>query len=157
LIRAFQPNWNGTAKGGRAIPESFENEVAATGVEPPTKVTTEIKGSPEAPCFTVDLGSTAYYDMGFINPGKKPSTHLGCHGEPILIYLGSMEDKVGSLIDRNANSNGSVRIRSRAAIAHWFQVNFRRGDLVRARILSKNEILLEPKLPVIRHGLESSG
>jgi hypothetical protein len=53
---------------------------------------------------------------------------------------------VTSRINRTANKSGGARIVGRnARIAEWFQRHFSRGDVVEARVLGRNSILLLPK------------
>lgn len=92
--------------------------------------------------FSITLGKT-YYRTGYINPGPAASQHLGAHDEPVTVILGMSGARVLSRIDRKANANGSVRVIGKnAAIAEWFQQNFKEGDRVTGVIQDKNTIQL---------------
>ena len=150
LITEFKPPWNGSERG-RPISEEAEREKEE-------EVTDRPKGTqgvdlPHAPIanpvgvasFQIVLGE-AYYQQGFINPGVAASSHLGNDGEPIEVNFGDDTPPVTSRINRTANKSGGARIVGRnARIAEWFQRHFSRGDVVEARVLGRNSILLLPK------------
>ena len=96
----------------------------------------------QVPDFKITLGPT-YYEQGYINPGVAASRLFGDHGEPLVVYLGSREDYVQSRIDTRANQNGTVRVVGRnQQIAKWFRTHFDPGDVVNARVLDRNHLLL---------------
>ncbi|MFD1111391.1 hypothetical protein [Pseudoroseomonas ludipueritiae] len=57
-----------------------------------------------------------------------------------------MDHPLSSRIDRRANKSGVVRVvGGNGRIAKWMQANFSFGDVVEARVLNRNSILLLPK------------
>ncbi len=92
--------------------------------------------------FSITLGQ-AYYCDGCINPGIGVDKFIGAHGKQVCLHLGAWsENPVRSKISRNANSNGTARIYSRTAVAKWFQEHFKLGDVVKANIIDRNNIVL---------------
>ena len=92
--------------------------------------------------FLIELGTT-YYTKGYINPGVEADKHIGAHGESVCIHLGSMSgNPARTRISRTANRNGTARIQSRIAVAKWFQKHFKLGDVVKANIVDRNNIVL---------------
>jgi hypothetical protein len=159
LILSFSPLWNGR-EGKRPVTEEAERELTeevgvapageAEAAEDPLPSSKSAAGSSggQSPhrqaAFQIKLGS-AYYDQGLINPGVDASRHLGEHGDPMIIYLGSQSEQADSLINRTANVNASVRVvGNNRLIAEWFQRNFRLGDVVEARVLDPQHVLLLP-------------
>lgn len=147
LIAELQPRWNGGKT--RAITESemIERDVFAAPLG------NDVSGAlPKASFhmaryvigdFEIELGKT-YYTQGIINPGAKVSDKIGADGESMIVRLG-WEDTQGVqiTINRRANLNGSPRLFGCRAVALWFQKYFQQGDLVHARIINRNEIVLE--------------
>jgi hypothetical protein len=161
MIMMFKPPWNGR-DGTRPITEEAEREaneeadigsvsesrsVQRSSAAPDSKTNLfEATSSQYEPTFQIKLGS-AYYHQGFINPGTDASKHLGGHGDRIIVYLGSDSEQVDSVINRRANPNGSVRVvGNNRRIAEWFQRNFQPGDVVDAKVLDAQHIMLLPRI-----------
>jgi hypothetical protein len=147
LINAFDPPWNGRERD-KPITEEAEREQAEekTGIQ--SGDTVEPKASAErsakAPLasFKIKLGQ-AYFEQGFINPGVDASHHLGLDGEHIEVLFDDGSEAVLSRINRRANPSGGVRVVGRnRQIADWFQRHFHMGDVVDARVIHANRILL---------------
>jgi hypothetical protein len=153
LISAFNPPWNGRERG-RAITEEAEREkvdepAGPAGGEPDIPFASAPPGPllSSAVPFKITLG-TAYYDLGFINPGVAASEHLGGDGDPIEVAFDDGTDSVISCINRRANPSGSVRVVGRnRAIAEWFQKYFQKRDVVWARVENLNRIMLFSRPP----------
>ena len=147
LIAEFDPPWNGRERG-LPISEEAEREEAeedATSAEPDRAEPDPTATGPLQPAlasFEIKLGQ-AYFEQGLINPGVDASHHLGRDGEPIQVSFDDGSETVLSAINRTANTSGSVRVVGRnRQIATWIQRHFRRGDVVQARVLGPNHILL---------------
>ncbi|MCX6848275.1 MAG: hypothetical protein NTY98_05090 [Verrucomicrobia bacterium] len=145
LISELAPPWNGRP-GARPMTDSEMVERQALQLPEVTPYASSYMSMPSndknVP-FTVVLGKS-YYSEGFINVPIDQSKELGPHGTPLLFFLGRENPAtVETKIDRNANPNGSPRIRSRKEVARWFQKHFREGDTLHATIVSENEIVLE--------------
>ena len=146
LIAELQPQWNGGKTRAVTESEMIEREVTlplsneASGSHPQinSNAGRDVVGE-----FDVELGKT-YYTQGIINPGAKVSDKIGAHGEPMMVRLG-WEDSEGVqiAINRRANPNGSPRLYGCRAVALWFQKHFKQGNVVHARIINRNEIVLE--------------
>ncbi|MDB5558143.1 MAG: nuclease family protein [Enterovirga sp.] len=151
LIKAFQPPWNGSDKG-KPITENAEREKAEETVDalPDDYAATcspMFTSAPTLATFEITLGQ-AYYHHGFINPGKGVSSLLGPDSDPIQIAFEDGTDPVLSTINRKANPNGTVRIVGRnRQIAEWFQGHFHLGDVVQAKVVDPNHILLMSPKP----------
>ena len=94
--------------------------------------------------FTIKLGR-AYYDEGFINPGKAVDHYFGVHGDVATVRFSPPtggNSTVQTVIDRHANPSGYTRLNSRATIRDWFRANFAKGDLVLALIVNRNDVML---------------
>ncbi len=148
LIKEFDPPWNGREKGV-PISEDSEREkaddeaaaLAAPAGEAAALASGSMRAAPLA-TFAITLGQ-AYYYQGLINPGVDASKYLGSDGEPIQILFSDGSEPVVSQINRTANVSGAVRVVGRNRnIADWFQKHFRIGEVVEARILDRNHILL---------------
>ncbi len=150
LITAFKPPWNGSERG-RPITEEAERE-KEDDVPDQHAVPRGVDELPRAPIvdpagvasFQIVLGD-AYYLHGVINPGVAASSHLGNHDEPTQVNFGDETEPVISKINRNAHKSGVRIVGRNARIAEWFQRHFSQGDVVEARILDRNSILLLPK------------
>jgi hypothetical protein len=144
LISAFAPPWNGR-DGAKPITEEAEREkVEEKNVESviASQDLTTVAATAPLATFTIKLG-TAYYDQGIVNPGVDASRYLGEDGQPLVIQLGKEGEVIPSRINRTANLGGSVRaVGKNAAIAAWFQRNFKRGDTVNAEVLGPHRIRL---------------
>lgn len=143
LIDAFQPAWNGIGTSNdnesHFQTETEELEEAALDLPEEPQISSEI---PRRIDFEVKLGAT-YFEQGYINPGVSASRKLGEDNSPIIIYLGNMNNRVDSFINRRANLNGSVRIiGNNRRIASWFRSNFQLHDSVQATIINEGEIFL---------------
>jgi hypothetical protein len=140
LIKAFDPPWNGREKG-KPVTEEAERETAEENAAAVAEPVAPVEIGPAFP-FTITLGQ-AYYQQGLINPGVAASPHLGADGEPIQILFNDGAEPVLSAINRTANTNGSVRVIGRnRQIAEWLQAHFQQGDVVNARVLDPNRIML---------------
>jgi hypothetical protein len=147
LITAFNPPWNGRERD-KPITEEAEREQAeentdqaADTIETSALVARPGSGPPLA-SFKIKLGR-AYFEQGLINPGVEASVHLGADGEHIQVLFDDGSDPVLSRINRRANPSGAVRVVGRnRQIAEWFQRHFRIGDVVGARVIDANRILL---------------
>ena len=94
------------------------------------------------PTFKIKLNHT-YYKMGFINPGASVDRYLGDHGDKLIVYLGSKSKPVITRINRTANGYNRVRVqRNLGPIAEFFQENFRLGEVVTAKVLDRQHIIL---------------
>ncbi|PTM39379.1 GIY-YIG nuclease family protein [Bosea sp. 124] len=146
LIKAFDPPWNGRDKG-KPVTEEAEREKAEEEVEAPTAAEQAKLSFHQGPAFPFEITlGQAYYHQGFINPGVAASHHLGEDGEPIQVSFDDGAEPVMSSINRKANASGSVRIVGRnRQIADWFQQHFKPGDVVQARVLDPNRILLNAR------------
>lgn len=148
LIAELAPPWNG---GAKPITESEAIEREAMDASnlsesdgtpstedrvPVMEVARNLGG------FPIVLGET-YFRRGIINPGANVSDLFGKDGELMTIRLGEDdEDGVQTTINRRANANGSPRLFGSRAVAQWFQANFALGDVIRARVVNPNEIVL---------------
>jgi hypothetical protein len=147
LIAELQPRWNGGKT--RAVTESemierdvlalpLANEDSGSAPKANVNVARDVIGE-----FDIELGKT-YYTQGIINPGAKVSDKIGADGEPMMVRLGWEDiEGVQIAINRRANLNGSPRLFGCRAVALWFQKYFQQGDVVHARIINRNEIVLE--------------
>jgi hypothetical protein len=155
LIKDFDPPWNGRERG-HAITEEAEREKSDEAAALPDVPLGHIVASSEEPAtgrptptsvasFQIVLGE-AYYQQGLINPGVEASRYLGDDGDRIEINFSDGSEAVFSRIDRKANKSGSVRVVGRnRLIARWFQAHFEKGDVVEARVVDRNHILLLAK------------
>ena len=145
LIADFKPGWNGRGEKNCVLTEGAEREEMAEGAGTPPSGSGQAMPTRTMPAmaeFKIALGE-AYYNQGLINPGIGPSHYLGGHGELIEIVFEDGARSVTSSINRNANGNGSVRVVGHnKSIADWFKRNYRWGDIVAARVLTANQILL---------------
>lgn len=83
----------------------------------------------------------AYYNQGFFNIGVNQSDLLGGHNEDIKVHLGN--DKIiNARIDRTTNGNGTPRIMCGVDYRNWVQKNFKQGDQMTVKIISKHELKL---------------
>lgn len=146
LIRKFDPPWNGGDRG-KTISESAEREEAELGS---AASLAQSDGASVAPSqtsqplttFIITLGAT-YFSKGILNPGIRASEYLGAGGDPIRILFSDGSEPVVSMINRTANSNGSVRVLGcNQDIARWFQQHFRDGDIVQGEVLDAHTIRL---------------
>jgi hypothetical protein len=145
LIKAFGPPWNGRERD-KPITEETEREKAE---ENTTVGATEAEASmdrraygPPLASFKIRLGH-AYFEQGIVNPGVNASHYLGDDGEHLQVLFDDGSDPVLSRINRRANPSGGVRVVGRnRQIAEWFQRHFAMGDVVEARVIDANRILL---------------
>lgn len=98
--------------------------------------------------FQIKLGKI-YYTKGFINPGVGVDKHLGRHGDPIDIEFDDGTNTITSRINREANTNHTVRIYGGVELVRWFQEHFSQWDNVHARVLDKNRIRLQSEKSLI--------
>lgn len=150
LIETFNPPWNGKYLGRPLTEEAERKQLEVANIETNDAPTITLvprstplqPSTPHIASFKIILGE-AYYNQGIINPGVKASAYLGDDGEPIKIIFEDGSEPVLSQINRNANTNGSVRVVGRnQAIARWFQAHFRKGDTVDGHVLDSHSILL---------------
>ena len=85
------------------------------------------------PVFVLRLEQT-YYDQGFFNITVDHDRYVGAEGRVELV-LGEGAT-AGGRIDRNANTNGTARIRGGAPLRAWFQRGYSKGDSVPVRFRS---------------------
>lgn len=148
LIKAFDPPWNGRERD-KPITEEAEREEAEedTSLQAAEAVESEASppgraNDPALASFKIKLGQ-AYLEQGLINPGVEASHHLGGDGEPVQVLFDDGWEPVLSRINRRANPSGGVRVVGRnREIASWFQRHFQMGDVVEARVMDANRILL---------------
>jgi hypothetical protein len=153
LITYFDPPWNGR-EFGRPVSEEATREaeyespapspirehlLPQTGSLLPGKGA--IKPTPLS-SFEMALSQT-YYRQGVINVGVFASPYLAGHSEPVTISFDDETEAATCRINRTANSSGGVRIVGKTStIANWFQKNFKEGDVLKADVITRNEILL---------------
>lgn len=124
MISEEEPDWN----GGKT--ETYEIEKNDSDIP-------DIENN----SFPIKIAKT-YYNYGLINPGVEASKILGEHDEKIAVKIGSNQSsiKVNRKIDRNANSNGSIRISAIPELAEYYQKNYNLGEIARLEIISENEL-----------------
>lgn len=119
LIKELRPKWNGNR----------------------LKIN-EINENPRCKLTLFDT----YYNWKCINFGVSYSRFLGMHEAKISIYVGdSLIPLEIAKIDRNANKNGSVRIRpvNSKKLKFWFSENCRLKETVDITIESPNKIRIK--------------
>lgn len=92
--------------------------------------------------FEVKLG-TAYYNQGFFNVPIKYSENFDADMALIEIQLGEKSDYlIQGYINRTANNNGTPRIMGGKMLSNWIKENFREGDSLKVKILTKRSIII---------------
>lgn len=85
--------------------------------------------------FKLTLHS-AYYKGGFFN-ARKEFDHLIREDEgEITVTAGTEDTTFFGKVDRNANGNGSARIRNLKGFRQWLQRNYNQGDVLEIEIIS---------------------
>src|SRR5687768_789640 len=75
------------------------------------------------PVFNLKLHDT-YYKKGFFNVPVNFERYVRRDNGPVDLVLGASGQTIQGRVDRNANSNGTPRVRGGAALRDWFQSNF---------------------------------
>lgn len=121
LVYEISPDWNRAGKKLSTSTEELESETLDVNLD-------NIKTL----AFTIKLG-VAYYNHGYMNPGKKVSDFMGNEKEIVTLKLpdGSL---LSTEINRTANTNGSVRLSFGKELANWYQSVYQLGDSVEALI-----------------------
>ncbi|WP_180060054.1 hypothetical protein [Acinetobacter sp. YH12128] len=99
----------------------------------------------EMPIYKLTLHDT-YFNWSCINFGISYSSYLGTHESQMDIYVGDGAIPLDiAKIDRNANKNGSVRIRpfKGKKLQFWFSENCKPMEVVNILIEAPNKIRIK--------------
>jgi len=153
LINGLRPEWNlhGTKNSNKILNSQEEIEFIidtnSKSINLPPNQTINLDNNIIYPnddtpiYFNVVLGVTYYESaQGFMNPGVEASLYLGNNGDPATLTL---ENNIvlNSIINRTANSNGSVRFHWGWELMNFYQNNFNRNDILTFQIIDPQTIV----------------
>lgn len=88
--------------------------------------------------YTVILGNT-YFNNGYFNTGLNASHNLGNQNEPLKIILRN-QGEINTVINREINTNGSVRFYGGNYWINFIKANFHLNEEIHFEIINPNTI-----------------
>ncbi len=139
LIYSFKPEWNNTHGISKTTLADFEDELKIDNTEDNGNLSTA--KNCDSPCgiFNWKMGAT-YYNHGFMNPGVGVDHCFGQAGELVTLYFPDGR-QFHSAINRNANSNGTVRLHFVRAV-EYLQNHYQIGDVITIQICANHQLVV---------------
>jgi hypothetical protein len=140
LIIKFKPEWNNTHGVFKSSLEELEDDnLTKEDYTGDNKIIIQDCNNPLG-VFDWKLGST-YYNLGFMNPGVKCDTYFGDQGEIVTLEFKQFNKIFQSIINRQANANGTVRLSFGEAV-YFIKQHYTQGDTIQVNICDKNKLII---------------